>query len=127
VEPQHLISQPVDADDHRGRHVGRLEVPTPLRDQLPVASEHDCCGPTGRAVHRDLATTVVAERLGDELSCHGGYCCLIAQCLPGDGSTFGAWFSAPGGGGSLLATSVSWWELWPKFLKPPVGGDTLLF
>ena len=68
MEPQHLGRQPVNADDHRGRDVGRLEVPAPLRDQLAVTSEHDCVGPTGREVHRNLATTVVAEGLGDELS-----------------------------------------------------------
>ena len=48
VEPQNLVSQPVDTDNHRGRHVGRLEGLTPLRDQLTVTGEHDCLGRIGR-------------------------------------------------------------------------------
>jgi hypothetical protein len=65
---KHLIGQPVYTDDHRGRYVGRLKVPAPLRDQLTVTGEHDCLGRVYRDVHRDLSTTVVLERLGDELS-----------------------------------------------------------
>ena len=64
-------------DDHRRRHVGRLEVPSPLRDQLTVTREHDCLGRTWRDVHRNLATTVVAERLGNELSRNGRHCCWL--------------------------------------------------
>ena len=68
MEPQRLIGQPVDTDDHRGRYVGRLEDSAPLRDQLAVTGEHDCLGRVRRDVHRDLPATVVLERLGDELS-----------------------------------------------------------
>ena len=68
MEPQRLVGQPVYTDDHRGRYVGRLEEPAPLRDQLTVTGEHDCLGRIRRDVHRDLPTTVVVERLGDELS-----------------------------------------------------------
>ena len=68
MEPQRLIGQPVYTDDHRGRYVGRLEVTAPLRDQLTVTGEHDGLGRIRRDVHRDLPTTVVLERLGDELS-----------------------------------------------------------
>jgi hypothetical protein len=84
VQPQHLIGQPVYADDHRGRHVGRLEVTAPLRDQLTVTREHDCLGRTGRDVNRDLATAVVAERLGDELSRDGGHCRWLLVSCTGD-------------------------------------------
>ena len=69
VEPRHLLGQPVDADDHRGRDIGRLEEPTPSREPLSVTREDDCLGRIRRDVRRDLATTVVSEqRLGDELS-----------------------------------------------------------
>jgi hypothetical protein len=43
----------------------------PLRDQLAITSEHDCLGRNWRDVHSNLPTTVVAERLGDELSRNG--------------------------------------------------------
>src|SRR5436190_14157571 len=68
MEPQRLIGQAVNTDDHRGRYVGRLEDSAPLRDQLTVTGEHDCLGWICRDVHRDLPTTVVIERLGDDLS-----------------------------------------------------------
>src|SRR5215469_3537291 len=68
MEPQRLIGQAVNTDDHRGRYVGRLEDSAPLRDQLTVTGEHDCLGRICRDVHRDLPTTVVIERLGDDLS-----------------------------------------------------------
>ena len=68
MEPQRLIGQPVDTDDHRGRYVGRLEELAPRRDQLAVAGEHDCLGRSRRDIRRDLPSTVVLERLGDELS-----------------------------------------------------------
>src|SRR5256885_11935064 len=68
MEPQRLIGQAVNTDDHRGRYVGRLEDSAPLRDQLTVTGEHDCLGRIWRDVHRDLPTTVVLERLGDEFS-----------------------------------------------------------
>ena len=66
--PQRLIGRPVYTDDHRGRDVGCLQEPAPLRDQLTVTGEHDCLGWIRRDVHCDLPTTVVLERLGDELS-----------------------------------------------------------
>ena len=50
MEPQRLIGQPVNTDDHRGRDVGRLKEATPLRDQLTVTGEHDCLG----RIQRDL-------------------------------------------------------------------------
>ena len=62
MEPQLLIGQPVYTDDHRGRYVGRLEEPAPLRDPLTVTGEHDCLGRTRRDVHRDLPTSVVVEQ-----------------------------------------------------------------
>ena len=68
MEPQRLIGRPVHTDDHRGRDVGCLEEPAPLRDQLTVTGEDDCLGRIRRDVHCDLPTTVVLERLGDELS-----------------------------------------------------------
>ena len=68
MEPQRLIGQAVNTDDHRGRYVGRLEDSAPLRDQLTVTGEHDCLGRICRDVHRDLPTTVVIECLGDEFS-----------------------------------------------------------
>ena len=68
MEPQRLIGQAVNTDDHRGRYVGRLEDSAPLRDQLTVTGEHDCLGRICRDVHRDLPTTVVVERLGDKFA-----------------------------------------------------------
>jgi hypothetical protein len=68
MEPQRLIGQAVNTDDHRGRYAGRLEDSAPLRDQLTVTGEHDCLGRICRDVHRDLPTTVVIERLRDDLS-----------------------------------------------------------
>src|SRR5215471_1571040 len=67
MEPQRLVGQAVNTDDHRGRYAGRLEDFAPLRDQLTVTGEHDCFGRICRDVHRDLPATVVIERLGDEL------------------------------------------------------------
>ncbi len=74
MEPQRLIGQPMYTDDHRGRYVGLLEQPAPLRDSLTVAGEDDCFGRVRRNVHRDLPSTVVLERLSDKLSrdCAGG-------------------------------------------------------
>src|SRR4051812_10745702 len=68
MEPPCLIGRPVETNDHRGRYVGSLEDPAPLRDQLTVRGEHDCVRNTRRDVHRDLPTTVVIERLGYEIS-----------------------------------------------------------
>src|SRR5215472_17477065 len=68
MEPFRLIGQAVYTDDHRGRYVGRLEHSAPLRDQLTVTGEDDCLGRICRDVHRDLPTTVVIERFGDDLS-----------------------------------------------------------
>ena len=56
------------ADDHRGRDVSLLERSAPLRDQLTVTGEHHRLGRIPRHVHRDLPTTVVLERFGDQLS-----------------------------------------------------------
>jgi hypothetical protein len=67
VEPRHLIGQPVNTDDHRGRYIGCFKDLTPLRDELTVTGEHDCLGRVWRDVHRDLPPTVVLERLGNEL------------------------------------------------------------
>jgi len=71
----------VYTDDHRGRHVGRLEVPAPLRDPLTVTGEHDCLGRIRRDVHRDLPPTVVLERLGDKLSCYRVSTRRFRQCF----------------------------------------------
>src|SRR5436190_16248155 len=71
MEPQRLIGQPVCTDDHRGRYVGRLEDPAPLRYHLTVTGEHDRLGRIRRDVHRDLPTIVVLEPLRDELSRDG--------------------------------------------------------
>src|SRR5580658_4445820 len=68
MEPQHLIGQPMYADDHCGRYVGLLEQPAPLRDSLTVTGEDDCFGRLRWNVHRDLPSTVVLEHLGDKLS-----------------------------------------------------------
>src|ERR1700683_5235425 len=68
MEPQHLIGQPMYADNHCGRYVGLLEQPAPLRDSLTVTGEDDCFGPVRGNVHRDLPPTVALERLGDKLS-----------------------------------------------------------
>jgi len=65
MEPQRLIGQAVDTDDHRGRYAGRLEDSAPLRDHLTVTGEHDRLRRICRDVHHDLPTTVVIERLGD--------------------------------------------------------------
>jgi len=77
-EPQRLIRQPVHADDHRGRHAGRLEGPAPPRDPLAVAGEHDRPGGSGRGTspragrhrerHRD-ARYAVAGRHADVRQC----------------------------------------------------------
>jgi hypothetical protein len=68
MEPRYLFGQPVYADDHRGRYVGRFEEPAPLRGPLTITGEYDCLGRIRRDVHRDLTTSVVVEQgLGDEL------------------------------------------------------------
>src|SRR5580658_10856215 len=65
-------------DDHRGRHVGLLEHPAPLRDSLTVTGENNRFGRILWNVHRDLPSTLVREHLGDKLSgdCTGGLACL---------------------------------------------------
>jgi hypothetical protein len=68
MEPSRLISQAMYTDNHRGRYVGRLEDSAPLRDPLTVTREHNCLGRIWRDVHRYLPTTVVLERLGNNLS-----------------------------------------------------------
>ena len=67
MKPPRLIGQPVNTDDHRGRHAGCFQDLTPLRDELTVTGEHDCLGRVRRHVHRDLPSTVILERLGNEL------------------------------------------------------------
>src|ERR1700736_528132 len=83
MEPQHLVGQPMYTDDHRGRHVGLLEHPAPLRDSLTVTSEDDRFGRIRRNVHRDLPSALVREHLGDKLSgdCTGGLACLLLHGL----------------------------------------------
>src|SRR5580704_2020667 len=68
MEPQRLIGQSMDTDDHGGRYVGLLEQPAPLRDSLTVAGEDDCFRRLRWNVYRDLPSTVVRERLSDKLS-----------------------------------------------------------
>src|SRR5436190_9098410 len=89
MKPQCLVGQAACTDNHRRRDVGRLEVAAPLRDQLTVAGKHDCIGPIGRDVHRDLPTTVVFERLGDELSSYRlvihGYTSMLKSRHSGGG------------------------------------------
>jgi len=69
MEPKRLVGEPVCTDDHRGGYVRYLEDSAPLLDQLTIAGEHDCLGLVRRDVHRDLPTTVVVDRLSDELTC----------------------------------------------------------
>jgi hypothetical protein len=72
LEPRVVIGKPVDTDDHRGRCAGGLEDLAQPRDMPPtVTGEDDGLGGGRRDVHRDLAATVVLERLGDELSSCG--------------------------------------------------------
>jgi hypothetical protein len=67
MQPQPLIGQPMDTDDHYRGYVSRLNGFAPLRDQLTVPSEHDGLGLSRRDIHRDLPTTVVPdETLVDE-------------------------------------------------------------
>ena len=68
MEPPRLIGHAVHTDDHRGRDVGRLEDFAPPGSQLTVTGEHHRLGRGRRHVDRDLPTTVVLERLGDEPS-----------------------------------------------------------
>ncbi len=68
MEPQRVIGQPMDTDDHGGRNVASLEQRAPLRNPLTIASEYDQLWRILRNVHRDLASTVVLEGFGDELS-----------------------------------------------------------
>jgi pimeloyl-ACP methyl ester carboxylesterase len=88
MEPQYLIVQPVGTDDHGSWHVGGLKNTAPLRDQLAVTGEHDCLGRNRRDVHRHLPTTIVVERLGDELPRDGrrhSHCLLSSSrgnCRP---------------------------------------------
>ena len=72
MEPGRLIGQPVHTDDRRGRHVRRLEERAPLRDPLTVTGEDDGLRRIWRHVHRHLPTSVVLERLGDELLLRSG-------------------------------------------------------
>jgi hypothetical protein len=53
----------------------------PLRDQLTIAGKPDCLRKTRRDVHRDLPTTVVIERLGNELSRYRVGTCRFRRCL----------------------------------------------
>src|SRR5215831_9948081 len=72
MEPPVVVGESVDANDHRGLRVSRLEDLSQPRDMPPtVTGEDDRLDRHRRDVHRDLATTVVLERLGDELSSCG--------------------------------------------------------
>jgi hypothetical protein len=69
MQPQRLIGEPMDTDDHCRGYVSPLNGFAPLRDQLTVPSEHDRLGRSRRNIHRDLPATVVSdESLGDELT-----------------------------------------------------------
>jgi hypothetical protein len=69
LEPRVVLGKPVDTDDHRSPRAGGLEDLGQPRDMPPtVTGEDDGLGGARRDVHRDLAATVVLERLGDELS-----------------------------------------------------------
>jgi hypothetical protein len=68
VYPETLIVQAVRTNDHRGRHVSRLEDLAPGRDQLAVAGEDDGLGRRRRHIDRDLPSTVVVQRLGEKLT-----------------------------------------------------------
>src|SRR5580658_3183238 len=70
-------------DDHRGRHVGLIEYPAPLRDSLTVTGEDNRFGRIRWNVHRDLPSTLVREHLGDQLSGDGagGLACLLLHGL----------------------------------------------
>ncbi len=68
MDPQRLIGQSMDTDDHCGRYVGLLQQPAPLRDSLTVAGEDDRFRRRRWNVYRDLPSTVVLERLRDKLS-----------------------------------------------------------
>jgi hypothetical protein len=48
MQPQRLIGQPMDTDDHRRGYVSRLNGFAPLRDQLTVPREHDGLGRSRR-------------------------------------------------------------------------------
>src|SRR5690242_11511462 len=72
VEPCVVIGETVDTDDHRGRRVGGLEDRGQSRDvPSTVTGEDNGLRGNRRDVHRDLATTVVVERLADELTSSG--------------------------------------------------------
>ena len=68
MQPKRFIGRPVNADDHRVGPSSRLDIFTPLGDQLAVAGEHDCLGRLGWDVYRDAPPTVVTEGLGDQPS-----------------------------------------------------------
>src|SRR5262249_42910284 len=68
VQPPSLVGDAVRTDDHGRRRVRGFKKPTPLRDHLTVTSEHDRLRRIGRNVNGDLATTVVAENLGDKFT-----------------------------------------------------------
>ena len=66
MDPQRLVVQAVCADDHRGRQAGCLRGLLPRRDQLAITGEDDGFWQNWRDICRDLPTTVVVKRLGDE-------------------------------------------------------------
>src|SRR5579859_2854504 len=68
MEPQQLVAQPMDPNDHCGRYVGLLEQSAPFRNPLTVTGENDRFGRLRWNVHRDLPSTVVLEHPGDKLS-----------------------------------------------------------
>src|SRR5262245_18101232 len=71
MEPLRLIERAMCTDDHRGGQVGRFEDPSPESDQPAVTAEDYGLGGTRRDIRRDLPSTVVVERLGDELAVIG--------------------------------------------------------
>lgn len=70
-EPQSFVGEPVNADDHCRGHVQRCETRAPLRDQLSITGEYDCLRRARWNINGDPTPTVVVERLGDQISCHG--------------------------------------------------------
>src|SRR5580700_11918673 len=74
MQPQHLIRQAMDTDDHCRSNAGLLDQPAPLRNSLAVPGIDDRFRRVRRNVYRDLPPTVVLERLRDKLSqdCAGG-------------------------------------------------------
>ena len=64
LQPQGLVGDAVNADNHRRRRILRFKKPTPLRYQLTVTGEYDRLRWVVRNVHRHLSAIIVVERLG---------------------------------------------------------------